>query len=190
MICIHNSLRLFLTGTIFSLLAFIGLACAAQATPTSAPTPPPTVAPNAIPTVSSTATPIQIPTVRPTAPGPTAIPTASPTPLPTVASTSIPTLSSTPTPTQIPTVLPTPPGPTGISTASHRTVTATVAAISAAGGHTCAVTTAGGLKCWGENRLGELGDGTTTNRKTPVDVVGLTSDVTAVSGGGRPTPAP
>lgn len=50
-------------------------------------------------------------------------------------------------------------------------------------GHTCAVTTAGALKCWGENGVGQLGDGTFTRRLTPVDVIGLTGGVVAVGGG-------
>jgi alpha-tubulin suppressor-like RCC1 family protein len=48
-----------------------------------------------------------------------------------------------------------------------------VAAISAGGAHTCAVTSAGKLECWGWNGDGELGDGTTTIRLTPVSMVGF-----------------
>jgi len=55
------------------------------------------------------------------------------------------------------------------------------AAVAAGGIHSCAPTTAGGLKCWGNNDAGELGDGTTTNRWTPADVTGFNPAVGGIA---------
>jgi alpha-tubulin suppressor-like RCC1 family protein len=39
--------------------------------------------------------------------------------------------------------------------------------------HACALLVTGEIACWGRNRSGQLGDGTTTDRNTPVMVPGL-----------------
>ena len=52
-------------------------------------------------------------------------------------------------------------------------------ALSAAGGRVCAVMPGATLSCWGQNNLGQLGDGTTTNQTKAVTISGL-SGVTGV----------
>jgi alpha-tubulin suppressor-like RCC1 family protein len=59
-----------------------------------------------------------------------------------------------------------------------------IKAIAAGGSHTCVVTSAGGVKCWGNNANGQLGDGSGNQRRTPIDVRGLGSGVTALAAGG------
>jgi alpha-tubulin suppressor-like RCC1 family protein len=44
--------------------------------------------------------------------------------------------------------------------------------VSAGGSHTCGITSDNRAYCWGSNRLGALGDGTTTDQATPVAVAG------------------
>ena len=54
--------------------------------------------------------------------------------------------------------------------------------IAAGSQHTCARLSDGSAKCWGRNNYGQLGDGTTTNRSSPVDVLSL-SNVEQITAG-------
>ncbi len=54
--------------------------------------------------------------------------------------------------------------------------------IAVGGSHTCAITTSQTVKCWGYNVYGQLGDGTTTNRSTPVLVNGITGALEITAG--------
>jgi uncharacterized repeat protein (TIGR01451 family) len=56
-----------------------------------------------------------------------------------------------------------------------------VIAIAAGGYHSLALTSTGAIYAWGDNAYGQLGDGTTTNRLTPVPVSGLSTSATAIS---------
>ncbi len=58
-----------------------------------------------------------------------------------------------------------------------------MASISAGVTHACAVTSAGGAKCWGSGNYGQLGDGNGTMSLVPVGVSGLASGVTSIAVG-------
>jgi len=66
-------------------------------------------------------------------------------------------------------------------------VAPTVSRIAAGNSHTCAVTGDGHVKCWGDNHMGQLGDGTFAQRLTPVEVNGLDHVRAIATGSGSHT---
>ena len=58
-----------------------------------------------------------------------------------------------------------------------------VSAISLGYAHACALTNIGAIKCWGSNTYGQLGDNSTTTSGVPVDVFGLSSNMSEISVG-------
>lgn len=60
---------------------------------------------------------------------------------------------------------------------------ANAVAVSTGQAHTCALLDDGTVLCWGFNHSGQLGDGTTTTRLAPVQVTGVTGEVTAITTG-------
>ena len=57
--------------------------------------------------------------------------------------------------------------------------------ISAGERHTCARLRSGQVRCWGRNEFGQLGDGSTLDKSTPVAVAGVTDAVEIAAGGGH-----
>jgi alpha-tubulin suppressor-like RCC1 family protein len=62
-----------------------------------------------------------------------------------------------------------------------------IAAINAKGSHTCILSKTGGIQCWGQNRYGQLGDGTAQNKFSPVSVNGLEGPASVVGAGWNQT---
>ena len=62
-----------------------------------------------------------------------------------------------------------------------------VQALAAGRGHTCALLETGGVRCWGQNGAGQLGDGSETDRLAPVTVSGLGGSAIAIATGGTHT---
>jgi alpha-tubulin suppressor-like RCC1 family protein len=59
---------------------------------------------------------------------------------------------------------------------------ATVASLSAGWQHTCAVLSTGYVQCWGRNDNGQLGNGSTVNAPTPVEVKSIQTATQAAAG--------
>ncbi|HEX5825433.1 MAG TPA: hypothetical protein VFY18_13325, partial [Candidatus Limnocylindrales bacterium] len=68
------------------------------------------------------------------------------------------------------------------SEALQGTVGGRITQLSAGNGPTCALLENATVRCWGWNQYGQLGDGTTTDRPTPVAVSGLSNVVQIAAG--------
>lgn len=64
-------------------------------------------------------------------------------------------------------------------------LTSGVAQVSIGSTHGCALTTDGGVLCWGQNFFGDLGDGNTDAQSAPIQVTGLHSGIGAIAVGTR-----
>src|SRR5262245_12034323 len=63
-------------------------------------------------------------------------------------------------------------------------------ALAAGQDYSCVVTREGTARCWGDNEYGRLGDGTATDRHTPVAVSGLSGAVAIARRSGPHVRAP
>lgn len=62
-------------------------------------------------------------------------------------------------------------------------LTGNLRAIATGDDHACAITELGAVQCWGDNTFGQIGDGTTIDRQSPTQVIGLTQGVTSLAAG-------
>jgi alpha-tubulin suppressor-like RCC1 family protein len=103
-------------------------------------------------------------------PSPSASPTSvfSPSPSPTIICTP------TPPATSCTICLPGKPKCCDYTPSSGECIDSHKASVFLSGTTSCAIATDGSLKCWGKNTNGQIGDGTTTDRLTPVSIGGIT----------------